>query len=328
MLCCAVAWENQKLRAVLPMVVRRRRLWTIATTCGPQSAEGCDILIERAGGSDAVAISLFRTFLKAARPDLVEFGFVNSGCHLDIAIENVADARIVDTQDERIPYADCRGDADWQSYKRSLDKSYQSKIDREARRLNREGVVAVNVVQGREAWPAIDWLFQRKREWAGRTKKRGPWVFSPRYQQFVEQMLVDDPRFLVFVMNCGDTPVATKFLVINSSSAAGIIAAYNENFKRFSPGTLLDEFILKYLFDHYRDDAGRPIGFDFGPGIERPKLHWSRGNLQPTKSYRIAASAWGLVGFRLQRMLATARRRLSSMARFGRPRAPRCGGTE
>lgn len=298
-------YEDNRLRAVLPMVLRRRLLWTVATHCGPHVAEGSDILIDQATNSGAVATTLLQKLLALGRPDLMELYFVKSGSPLDIAVANVPGLKILEAEDEQIPYCDLAAAVDWASHKKSLDKKYQGMIARERRRLHEQGNVTLGVMRG-EPTSAIDWMLEQKRKWAERTNKRGPWIFSPHFQEFLNKLLVTDPRLLVFVLQLDGAPIAAKCVAVNAGSANGVIAAYDDNYKQFSPGTVLDEMIFEHLFENYRAANGRPLDFDFGPGGERPKLHWSRGNVLAAKNYRIAATNWGLARFRLGQALARA----------------------
>ena len=113
-LCCVVAIENGRLLAVLPMVLLREKLKVskYAAICSPEAAEGCDILIERTAESPVIATALLKKFLISARPDVVSFFFVKSGCHLEIAIQSVASLRIARTYDEIMPYADLKAEVD------------------------------------------------------------------------------------------------------------------------------------------------------------------------------------------------------------------------
>jgi CelD/BcsL family acetyltransferase involved in cellulose biosynthesis len=306
-LCCAVAFENDRLVAVLPMVLRRRKLWKAATPCTPRAAEGCDILIARSANSVDIAAALLREFVKLARPDFLEFDFVKFGSHLDGAIRNMESVRTFQTETVTISYADLKAELDWPSYKRSLGKSHQSEVARKTRRLQEQGKVTVDLVQGKST-TAIDWLFEQKRKWSERTNKRGNWVFSGTYCELLNKLLASDPRYLMFVLKLDNQPISAKLIAINPSSASAIIAAYDERFGRFSPGNILDEFIHKYLFDNCRDPEGRYLDIDFGPGREPFKLHWSRGNVQATSNYRIATSPWGLARFQLHGALDRVRR--------------------
>jgi CelD/BcsL family acetyltransferase involved in cellulose biosynthesis len=319
-LCCVVSFENDRLLAALPMVVLRGKVWKHALMCSPDAAEGCDILIERTAESHAIATALLSKFLISARPDMVNFFFVKSGCHLEIAIQRIANLRIVRAYDDVMPYADLKAEVDWASYKASLSKHYESNVARKTRRLHEQGKVTVDIVQGAPT-PAIEWMFQQKRKWSERTNKRGNWVFCSRYQEFVTKLFASDPRFLVFVLKLDDVPIAVKLAAIGSGFASTMMITYDEKYERFSPGNVLDEYMIRHIFENYRDDKGRHLDVDFGPGREHFKLHWSRGNLHPTKSFIMAASRSGLAKLRFDQSRAEIRRFASRCLRSIRSRS-------
>jgi CelD/BcsL family acetyltransferase involved in cellulose biosynthesis len=300
---CAVVCDQHRLLGVLPMILRRPRLWKIAGTCGPGSAEGCDMLIERSSGSNAIASLLLTKFLLLARPDYVDFEFVQLGCALESAIQSISGVHIIKTWDNNIPYADLKAERDWTSYTRSLSKSYQADCARCSRRLNEQGRVTFEVVRGMYT-PLIDWLFEHKRKWSERTNKRGEWVFSRSYQEFVNTLFSSDPRFLVFALRLDEIPIAVKLLAINTNSASLIIIAFDEKYQRFSPGNVLDESMMKYVFENYRSADGSHLDITFGPGMERFKLHWSRGYVHPARSYRIVTSGRAWAKTRLSQAIA------------------------
>jgi CelD/BcsL family acetyltransferase involved in cellulose biosynthesis len=306
-LCCVVSIENDRLLAALPMVLLRGKVCKYASICTPEAAEGCDILVERSTTSQAIANALLEKLLMSARPDLINFHFVKSGCHLELAIQSVARLRIVEAYDNAMPYADLKAEVDWASYKRSLSKHYESNVARKTRRLHEQGEVTVEIVRGATT-PAIGWLFLHKRKWSERTNKRGDWVFSSRYQEFVTKLFSSDPRFLVFVLKLDDAPIAVKLAAISSSFASTMMITYDEKYERFSPGNVLDEFVIRHIFENYRDSDGRHLDIDFGPGREHFKLHWSRGNVHPTKSFIMAASRLGLARLRFDRSRAGVQR--------------------
>jgi CelD/BcsL family acetyltransferase involved in cellulose biosynthesis len=299
-LCCVVSFENGRLLAVLPMVLLRGKvkLWKSAVICSPEAAEGCDILIERTAESQAIATALLKVFLICAGPDVVSFFFVKLGCHLEIAIQSLASLRIISSYDNEMPYADLKAEVDWASYKRSLSKHYESNVARKTRRLHEQGKVTADIVRGVPT-PAIEWLFLQKRKWSERTNKRGHWVFSSRYQEFVTKLFASDPRFLVFVLKLDDAPIAVKLAAIGSGFASTMMITYDDKYERFSPGSILDEFMMRHIFENYQDLDGRHLDIDFGPGLEHFKLHWSRGNVHPTKSFIMAASRSGLAKLRI-----------------------------
>ena len=303
--CCAVSFENGRLLAALPMVLLRGRLklWTCAAFCSPEAAEGCDILIERTTESQAIATALLKKLLTSARPDMVRFYFVKSGSHLQIAIQSLASLRIAIADDQVMPYADLKAEVDWASYKRSLSKHYEYNVARKTRRLHEQGKVTVDIVRGLPT-PEIEWLFLQKRKWSDRTNKRGHWVFSSLYQEFITKLFASDPRFLVFVLRLDDAPIAVKLTAISSGFASPMMITYDDKYERFSPGSVLDEFMMRHIFENYQDSNGRHLDIDFGPGQEHFKLHWSRGNLHPSKSFVVATSRWGLAKVRFDQRRA------------------------
>jgi CelD/BcsL family acetyltransferase involved in cellulose biosynthesis len=300
---CTVVAENRRLIGVLPMVLRRSRWWHIAGACGPGSAEGCDMLVAPGAQSHAVACGLLQQFLLMARPDFVDFEFVKLGSALEIAIRHIPPTHIFQTWDNNIPYANLEAERDWTSYTRSLSKRYQADCARCSRRLNEQGSVTFEVVRGAHT-PLIDWLLVQKRKWSERTNKRGEWVFSSYYQDFLNALFASDPRFLVFGLRLDDVPIAAKLMAINTNSASLVIIAYAEDYKRFSPGNVLDESMLRYVFENYRRPDGSHLDINFGPGMESYKLHWSRGNVHPARSYRMAISRLALAKTRIKRALA------------------------
>jgi CelD/BcsL family acetyltransferase involved in cellulose biosynthesis len=305
---CVVSYEHGRLLAALPMVLLRSRvkLWKYAAICSPEAAEGCDILIERSAESQAIATALLRKFLISAHPDMVGFSFVKLGCHLEVAIQSIASLRIVNAYDNVMPYADLKAEIDWASYKRSLSKHYESNVARKTRRLHEQGKVTVDIVRGAPT-PAIEWLFLQKRKWSERTNKRGPWVFSSHYQEFITKLFASDQRFLVFVLKLDDAPIAVKLAAISSRFASTMMITYDEKYERFSPGSVLDEFMMRHIFENYRDGDGRHLDIDLGPGREHFKLHWSRGNMHPTKSFFMAASRSGMAKLRFDQCRARTR---------------------
>jgi CelD/BcsL family acetyltransferase involved in cellulose biosynthesis len=133
-----------------------------------------------------------------------------------------------------------------------------------------------------------------------------------RYQEFIAKLFASDPRFLVFVLKLDDVPIAVKLAAISSGFASPMMITYDHKYERFSPGSILDEFMMRHIFENYQDSDGRHLDIDFGPGREHFKLHWSRGNLHPSKSFVMATSRWGLAKARLDQRRARIERLASS----------------
>jgi CelD/BcsL family acetyltransferase involved in cellulose biosynthesis len=307
-LCCAILTDGTGLYAVLPLVIYRRRLWRTASTCGPRAAEPPDVLVDDGPESAALARTLLLNALRLSRPDLLEFELVRVGSHLELALRSISPARYIDTWEMEIPYARLRAEIDWPSYRRSLGNRYQNQCARLMRRLKEQGSVSVEILKG-QATPLIDWLFVHKRRWAERTQRRADWVFSDSYRKYLEVLFSSDPRYLIFTLKLNGAPIAVKLVAINPTSASLVIITYDGDYRRFSPGNLLDEPMMQHIFENYRSRDGHPLDLTFGPGVENYKIHWSRGNLQKARSYRIVTSRWGAAGQRLKRVLTAMTRR-------------------
>ena len=296
-LACIVVRENSRVQAILPMVIYRRGLWRIGRTLGPNAAEGCDILAEPRAAT-ALGSAALNRFLHDMRPDFIDLPFVKADSLLDRAIASLPRLRVLEASPDQSPLALLQNETDWASYRAGLSRNYQKQIRNQARRFAELGTVEFETVIG-NADHAIDWLLREKRKWAEKVNKRGPWIFSPLYQQYLRSFAATFPDFLTFILKLDGAPVAVKLAAINPTSCSLLIAAYDERYYKYSPGSLLDQLWLEYVFTHYHTAQGRPLDVDFGAGREIYKLHWSRGHVVPTRSYKLATSPWGSLPWRM-----------------------------
>ncbi len=297
--CCAAVFDDGGLLGVLPMIWNRHTFATTATNCGPGSAEGSDMLIKKTIDSHAVARGLLQNFLKLARPDYLLLEFVRLGSHLDIALESLPRRRVTKTREVIVPYADLGQETSWTDYKRCLSKNYQINAGKASRRLNELGKITFEVV-GDGSTDLIDWIFLHKQRWSERTSKRGAWVFSQCYREYLKALMSSEPNYIVFVLKLNEIPIAATMVAINAKSASGIITTYDDEFKRFSPGNVLMEKMLEYLFTSCRGIDGEPLDFIFGPGKENSKLQWSRARAYVARSFLVLTSSWGYARWRFK----------------------------
>lgn len=299
-LFCALAFEGDELVALLPLVIHRKGLWRIASFCGPEAAEGCDMLVAR-DPAPAAASELLRFAMRARRADVLDLAFVRSGGPLADAVRRSKRFHAVAHADTS-PYALLENETEWAGYERSLGRGTQSQVARKRRRMEEAGRVEVERIDGR-ADGAIDWLLDEKARWGRKVGKVGPWLFSPAYRAYLKAFAAaSGPTECVstFILRFDGEIAAAKVIAIGANACSLIIAAFDEDLGRFSPGNILDEVWIRHVFDTYRDAAGRHLNIDFGTGVERYKLHWSRGFGLPSKSFKIAATRWGEVPYRIK----------------------------
>jgi CelD/BcsL family acetyltransferase involved in cellulose biosynthesis len=308
-LCCAVVFDNHDLLGVWPMILHRYKFTSIAKTCGPGSAEGCGLLIKKSSESPVIATALLQNFLTLVRPDYLQLEFVRLGSALEVALQSLPSRGMINTWDEIIPHADLKQETSWPSYKDCLSKSYQANTARARRRLSELGKMNAQVVRG-EANTLIEWIFLHKKQWSERTNKRGEWVFSKFYQQYLKVLMSSEPKFILFVLTLDGTPIAASMVAIDTKSASWIITTYDEKYKRFSPGNILAESMIEHVFENCRGADGERLNFIFGPGKENTKMQWSRGHADVARSYSIVTSNWGAARMRVRRIVTSIRNRV------------------
>jgi CelD/BcsL family acetyltransferase involved in cellulose biosynthesis len=309
-LCCAVVMDQERLVGVLPMILNRRWAWTVASTCTPHASECCDMIIKRQTGSSELATALLRKAIEIVRPDSMYFDYVPSGNHLDSAIRAIPWLRIDETWAGTAPIAVLHAETDWTAYMKSLGKRYQANVARANRRLSEQGTVTFEVLQ-QTPRSLIDWLFEHKQKWSDRTEKRGQWVFSEFYKDYLSALWSSEPRYLTFALKLDGALIALKLMAINTTTASLVVITYDEKYRRFSPGNILDERMFKYLFDNYRTADGKFFDVLFGTGVENFKAHWGRDHVVPVTSFRMAISRVGAAAIRIKEILRDAQRSLS-----------------
>ena len=313
---CATLSEDGGLIAVFPMVVHRRGLWRIAQTLGPQTAETTDVLVAR-DASPTTASEIFERFIAAARPDIIDLPFVADGSPLDHAVGRTRKPKRV-FQVEALPYAVLHGETDWEKYERSLSRSYQQQTGRKLRRLQEQGAVSFHLLAKDEVDTAIDWLLDQKAKWGERVGKLGPWLFSANYRAYLKALVASEDRVLTFALKLDGAYCAVKIVAIGPTLCTLIIGAYDEDRSYYSPGSILDAFWIKHVFETFGSCGGQHLDIDFGVGPERYKLHWSRHHTIETRTYKVLPSYWGAVPYRLS---AAIRRLKALTARTSDPAA-------
>jgi CelD/BcsL family acetyltransferase involved in cellulose biosynthesis len=267
------------------------------------------MLIRRSSETAVIATALLQNFLTLARPDYLQLDFVRLGSALEIALQSLPSRGLISTWDEIIPHADLKQEASWPSYKNSVSKSYRANTARLRRRLMEQGKINVDVIRG-EANTLIEWIFLHKKRWSERTNKRGEWVFSKYYQQYLKVLMSSEPNFILFVLTLDGAPIAASMVAIDTKSASWIITTYDEKYEPFDPGKLLAESMIEHVFEKCRGADGERLNFIFGPGKEHTKMVWSRGQVDAARSYRIVTSSWGAAKMRVRGLLTSIRNRV------------------
>jgi CelD/BcsL family acetyltransferase involved in cellulose biosynthesis len=191
-----------------------------------------------------------------------------------------------------------RGEQDWDSYYNSLSKSSRKDFAKSRRRLEAMGPLEFEVLKpGDDRIGAlVEWMLTQKRRWADRTGKKGEWLYSDHYRAFLEQQLSRQGNgaenvFLTLTLN-GEL-LATQIGALSKSRFEAVIAGFDADYVKHSPGARLNEAMIRWAWE-------RGVDCDLGAGAEPYKLFWSRNQQRTITIRRMAVSRWGLVASTLR----------------------------
>ncbi|MFL9922564.1 GNAT family N-acetyltransferase [Paraburkholderia fungorum] len=186
------------------------------------------------------------------------------------------------------------------------------------RRLGRAGKMDMREIdlsaEDRAVW--IDWILEKKREWAERVDKRGQWLYAPGYRDFLVALAdptEGDVMLRLFAVELDGIIIAATTLGIGKSCHYYLMGSFLNEHAKYSPGTILNEFVIKWCAD-------RKTNIDFGIGTESFKAYWSQGNAFQSPSVQIANSLSGRLYFTAKKGV---RRLADSLPRLRALRFPR-----
>jgi len=289
---CIVYRENGELVLVWPLVSHRRFACTVLEPLTPGTAEHTTILT--ANGSSAALDAAWRAATQHCRADIFSIPYVAKAAGLyDLASRH---AGLVAARQDVSATALLRKEPDWTAYCNTLGTLSKKKPGARERRFEKEGVLEIRTLDAKDTYAHaqwVDWMLARKREWAERAEKDGPWLYSQGYRDFLVK-LVDgthtQPMGIVFVMTLDGMPAAAYIMGIGRTCVNGLIGGYDSKFSRFAPGSIMMERCVKWAWENRMD-------LDFGIGTEDFKAYWSRGNVLPNTSFQIATTQWGKIAF-------------------------------
>jgi CelD/BcsL family acetyltransferase involved in cellulose biosynthesis len=289
---CIVYRENGELVLVWPLVSHRRFVWTVLEPLTPGTAEHTSILA--AAGASVAIDAAWRAATRHCHADIFTIPYVGKNARLyDLASRHAG--LVAATQDVSAT-ALLRKEPDWTAYCYTLGALSKKKPGAREKRFEKEGILEIRILEAKDThahaqW--VDWMLARKREWAERVEKDGPWLYSQGYRDFLVN-LVDgthtQPMGILFVMTLDGTPVAANIMGLGHTCVNGLIAGFDPKFSKFAPGSIMIERCVRWAWENRMD-------LDLGVGTEDFKAYWSRGNVLPNTSFQIATTGWGKLAF-------------------------------
>jgi len=193
-------------------------------------------------------------------------------------------------------FAMLRSETDWRSFSSSLGTLYKNKPGALERRLSKKGDVRIRFLgpeDGEENARLVDWMFHCKRQWADRVDKKGAWLYSMEYRNFLVALLNQTDGEVIarlVVVSLDGAPLAVNILGLGKTCVDDLIGGFDPAYSRQSPGAIATEHCVKWALEHQLD-------LDCGAGSEKYKGYWSRNHILTMWSMQIANTRWGLLAF-------------------------------
>jgi CelD/BcsL family acetyltransferase involved in cellulose biosynthesis len=297
---CIVARRDCRLVMVWPLAVSTHALWKVLRPLGPEAAEYTTILLEPGADAQALARQAWHTAVTRCGADVIQLPYFSSQTEMYRLVSKERHHVFGDARSASI--ARLTTEADWPSFCGSLGTLSGKKPGALERRLAKQGTVNARLLtpsDAEENTKLVEWTLSRKREWASRVDKRGAWLYSSSYRDFLIALLnaqEREPIARLYLITLNGEPLATTIIGIGKSSIKGLITGFDERYAKFSPGQLVVEYMVKWAYDNHFD-------FDFGVGTESFKAYWSRDNTVTVASAQVASTAWGRVAFRAKELV-------------------------
>ncbi|MDR6444969.1 CelD/BcsL family acetyltransferase involved in cellulose biosynthesis [Paraburkholderia terricola] len=298
---CIVGRQNGRLVMVWPLVVTRRALWRVLRMLGPEAADYTSMLLDPEADAQLLVDQAWRAAMKHCGADVLRVPYLDERSRLHRIISS--ERHIVFGEQRSAAIARLRAETDWGSFAGPLGTLSGKKPGALERRLAKQGKLEARLLSPDEAErnrELVDWTLSRKREWASRVDKRGAWLYSAQYRDFLVSLLntqAHEPAARLYLITLDDVPLATTIIGIGKSSIKGLLTGFDQRYAKYSPGQLVVEYMVKWAFDHRLD-------FDFGVGSESFKSYWSRNNAITVASAEVAATAWGRVAFCVRKLIS------------------------
>lgn len=309
-LLCIVKREAGKLVLAWPLVSFKRQFWTYVVPLGPDAGDYTSVLVEDGPYTAAQVEGAWRVARRHCGADFVHMPYMKEHTALYRAVSREPNVLFAEQHPSWV--AQLRGEASWESFCADIGRRHRKKPGQRERRLAKEGDLAVRMLEPSdttEIASLVDWMLECKRGWSDRTDKRGEWLHSPYYRNFLVRLLSPDAGAAmarIVAVSLDGRPVATTIISGGNPCASAIIAGFDAQFGRFGPGKVSMEHCVKWALENRFD-------VDFGVGDEDFKSYWSRDNVASAYTMQVIVTQWGTLAVRASHALQRIRQRVKAI---------------
>jgi CelD/BcsL family acetyltransferase involved in cellulose biosynthesis len=305
-LCCITFREQGRLVMVWPLVVYRKLCWTVVRPLASESTDYTNILVQDGPTAPKAIERAWGAVQKRCGADIILLPYLNADSRL---FELASRKRGVATKTAHpVAVGMLRGETDWNSFSSSLGRLFKNKPGALEQRLSKKGDLRIRFLgpeDGEENAHLVDWMFHCKRQWADRVNKKGEWLYSMEYRDFLVALLNQTDGEVIarlVVVSLDGAPLAVNIFGLGKTCVDDLIAGFDPAYSRQSPGAIATEHCVKWALEHHLD-------FDFGAGTEKYKGYWSRDHILTMWSMQIANTWWGLLAFQGENLRRRCRQR-------------------
>jgi len=298
-LVCLAGWRGGRLVAVWPFTTYRNRLWTYARQLEASSVEIHQLLIDDDVDQEEWVRSAWAALIKHSRADVVRLSYRQDGPAARF-LGALPGHRTDRTTGVAVRVA-LRDVPDWDAFYASLSKSHRKDYAKSRRRLEALGPLEFEVLApGDDRLPSlVEWTLTQKRRWAERTGKQGAWLYSDRYHRFLEHQLAHREHSApnqMMTLRLGGELLATQLVAVGRTSLDAVIAGFDAEHEKHSPGARMMECLVRWAWDNRLD-------CELGSGAEPYKTFWSRNEEMVIASSEVAVSWRGVAGLAMRRLV-------------------------
>jgi CelD/BcsL family acetyltransferase involved in cellulose biosynthesis len=307
-LACLIGWRGDELVAVWPFVSYRNRVWRHARQLVASGVELHELLVDETLDRAEWVQQAWRVLTAHSKADVVDVSFFDESATAP-ALRSLS-AHAVEPGSVASVSVPLRGEADWDAFYGSLSKSYRKDFGKSRRRLEAMGAFEFQVCEaGDDRIPSlVDWTLEQKRTWAERTGKKGEWLYSDHYRAFLEHQLAGPgrgARNVLMVLTLDGELLATQIGALSTEKFEAVIAGFNADYDKFSPGAQLNEAMIRWAWE-------QGVDCDLGAGSEPYKAFWSRNRLVAITTLRLAVTRRGVAALAVRRAVARVRNQRST----------------
>jgi CelD/BcsL family acetyltransferase involved in cellulose biosynthesis len=263
-LAILVLRRQDRLAGVLPLANQRGAL---VSTTNWHTPEFVPIAEDESALTALIEAALARTSVRLDLSFLHEHSGAAEAC---IRLGRRADFRVLSRVVQRSPYLELTGD--WDSFNSELPSRKTHKYRRRRRRLDEQGQVSIEIVDGGER------LAELLREGfeveaAGLEGRRGKAILArpetTRFYSEVAEWAAERGWLRLGFLRLDGKPIAFAYGLVHSGVYWNLKVGFLPAYARFGPGVLLLEERIRYAF---RSALER---FEFLGAAERHKLDWT-----------------------------------------------------